>query len=209
MYYGSDVRASMSSPLTKITPGSIETSNESRVFGIEDEDAHAVLEAFSSETTREIYAELCTEPATPSKLANNLDTSLQNLSYHLDKLEASGLITTAGTRYSSRGHEMTVYRPRNDPLVFTGDPDTRTTLEASLPRVLSGLAVVAGVGLLWEWTRRTIDPLGAGSSNVGAAGVDATGTGATSLLALLFEPTVLLLLGAVLMAIIVFLPELR
>lgn len=199
----------MSSPLTKIMPGSIDRSTDTRVLQIAEDEAHMVLKAFGSEMSRQLYAQLCRDPATPSELADALNTSLQNLSYHLDKLEKSGLITAAGTRYSSRGHEMTLYKPRHDPLVFTGDTDSKMTLESALPRVLSGLAVVSGLGLLGEWARRTFNLFGPGGNNVGTAGVDTSAEGTHALLSVLFEPTVLLLIGGLLMAAVIFVPELR
>ncbi|MEF8915674.1 ArsR/SmtB family transcription factor [Natronomonas sp.] len=197
----------MSSPLTRIQPGTVDASEETRVFELDDEEAHDVFDTFSSETTRRLYASLCIEPATPSELASELDASLQNLNYHLDKLQEAGLIREAGTRYSSRGHEMTVYAPRHDPLVFTGTTETKSTLRTELPRVLGGLAVVSGVGLLGQWLLRQANVIGPGAGNVGTAGTDAAANGSTPLLGLLFEPAVLLVLGAVLMALVMLAVE--
>lgn len=198
----------MASPLTDIQPGSIDADEESRVLEMDDEEAHAVLDTFASETTRTVYAALCVEPATPSELAEELDVSLQNLSYHLDKLEAADLVQPSGTRYSSRGHEMTVYAARADPLVFTGDADSKTTLRAELPRVLGGVAVVSGVGLLGQWALQRAGVL-VGGDNVGTASVETSAESLSPLVSLLFEPAVLLLVGACLMAAVVLALEVR
>ena len=160
------------------------------------DSADRTFEALGAETTRRVYAALCREPATPSDLADRLDTSLQNLSYHLDKLESAELVTDAGVQYSSRGREMTVYAPRHDPLVVAGDAAARRSLADAVPRILGSVAVVAGLGLLGQWVVRSA---GLSADSAGPAGLGATG-GAVPVL---FQPAVLVFLGALLAAVLV------
>jgi DNA-binding transcriptional ArsR family regulator len=73
------------------------------------EDAGAVFEALGSETARAIVGRLGASPATASEVAEAVDTSLQNAIYHLDRLEAAGLVDRVDTWYSAKGREMDVY----------------------------------------------------------------------------------------------------
>lgn len=68
-----------------------------------------------------MFAALHDRPAPPSEVAEQVETSLPNVRYHLDKLEAADLIEVVDVRYSERGFEMDVYAPTDDPLfLFAG-----------------------------------------------------------------------------------------
>jgi DNA-binding transcriptional ArsR family regulator len=79
-----------------------------------------VLDSLTSETAQSVLVELSRDPATPGDVADRVDTSIQNVSYHLSKLEDAGLVTVVGTRYSSKGREMKVYAPAVRSLVIGG-----------------------------------------------------------------------------------------
>jgi len=90
------------------------------------EDAGAVIDALASRTARSILATLYEEPQPASDIATAVDTSTQNVNYHLRKLREADLVEVVDTWYSSKGAEMDVYAPSADPLcVFVGDPDDR------------------------------------------------------------------------------------
>jgi DNA-binding transcriptional ArsR family regulator len=84
-------------------------------------EAGPVLDSLTSETAQAILVELSDEPATPGVVADRVDTSLQNVSYHLSRLEAVDLVTVVGTRYSEKGREMNVYAAAVSSLVIV-DP---------------------------------------------------------------------------------------
>lgn len=114
-----------------------------QLVNIDDETADDVFAALSSETARVILGHLYDEPATASDLADAVDTSLQNVRYHLDKLTAAGLVEAVDTWYSSRGTEMTVYAPTSDPLVVTAGREERTTvLKQALTRLVGAVGVL-------------------------------------------------------------------
>lgn len=71
--------------------------------------ASSALRALSSETAQSILGALGDGPATTSDLADRVDTSPQNVHYHLENLQAAGLVTEVGTWYSSKGREMPVF----------------------------------------------------------------------------------------------------
>ena len=98
---------------------------DSQVVSLGDDDSDAVFSVLSSTVARRVLAELYREPATQSELADRVDTSIQNVSYHLDNLADAGLVDIVGEWYSEKGREMDVYAPAGSPLVLVvGDgPD--------------------------------------------------------------------------------------
>lgn len=101
----------------------------SRVVAIDDAGADPVFSVLSSQAAREVLTELYREPAPLSKLADRTEMSLQNTSYHVDRLAEYGLVEVVDTWYSTRGREMDIYAPTNDPLLLVageGQGDTGT-----------------------------------------------------------------------------------
>jgi DNA-binding transcriptional ArsR family regulator len=131
---------------------------EPRVVDLEGEDADAVFGALSSTTARRIYARLDAEPGAPSDVAAAVDSSIQNVRYHLENLEKAGLIEVVDTWYSSRGNEMSVYATIDGPLIVTSDESTTPQLRTALSRLVGAIGVLAGLSLLVqyglaEWAR--------------------------------------------------------
>ncbi|WP_092634180.1 ArsR/SmtB family transcription factor [Haloplanus vescus] len=103
-----------------VTP---EGEGDLRVLSLTDDDAEQLLDSVSSDTARAILTALEERPATVSELAESVSTSLQNVRHHIGNLEAAGLVAEAGTRYSVKGREMTVYAPTQDSLVVVASDD--------------------------------------------------------------------------------------
>lgn len=83
------------------------------------------MQAVSSSTARALLRVLQVDPAPASDLAEAVDTSLQNVQYHLDRLCEVGLVEAVDTWYSTRGRQMTVYAPTAKRLVVDfDDPST-------------------------------------------------------------------------------------
>ncbi|RKD98297.1 ArsR/SmtB family transcription factor [Halopiger aswanensis] len=167
--------------MARLFPFRSETSPEEgqpRVVELEGEDADAVFSALSSTTARRIYARLDEEPGTPSDVADAIDSSIQNVRYHLENLEEAGLVEVVDTWYSSRGNEMSVYATTDGPLIVTSDESTASQLKTALSRLIGGIGALAGGSLLvqyglTEWfgaarTESAGDGGGAGGAN-GAA----------------------------------------
>jgi DNA-binding transcriptional ArsR family regulator len=120
-----------------------------RVVGLDDDDADDLLSALSSGTARRILAALHEEPTNPAALADAVDTSLQNVQYHIQRLEDAGAVEVVDTAYSEKGREMNVYAPANRPLVVVAaDGEETAGLSAALKRLLGGVAVVGLVSIL-------------------------------------------------------------
>jgi DNA-binding transcriptional ArsR family regulator len=135
----------MSSPIAQLGDRTRSPDATPAVVDVADEDAGELVDALSSETARQLFSALHDDPAPPSELARELDTSVQNVHYHLSKLETAGVVESVGTRLSEKGNEMTVYGPAADPIVFVGAPapDRRQTLRRSLGDWATGVAVLA------------------------------------------------------------------
>ena len=112
------------------TDASVERSDSPAVLSLNDDATREVIEALSSETAYEIFRLLNETPATPSRIAEQLGQSVQNVHYHLENLEAAGVIEVTDTCYSEKGREMSVYVVSEDPtLLFLGTEDDRTSLK--------------------------------------------------------------------------------
>lgn len=121
---------------------------EPRLVDLDEETADEVFEALSSGTTREIFLALHREPQTASDLAEETDTSVQNVQYHLGKLDDAALVEVVDTWYSERGTEMKVYAPQDDSLVLFAGRDKQSTLRSLLDRVAGVFAVLLPVSIL-------------------------------------------------------------
>ncbi|USZ66700.1 helix-turn-helix domain-containing protein [Halorussus salilacus] len=125
---------------------------EPRVIGVDSDDADDLLGALSSSTARELLAALHEEPATPSAVADDVDTSLQNAQYHLGKLEEADVIEVVDTVYSEKGREMKVYAPTDQPLVvFAGNEEDTTGLKSALSRLLGAFGALGLLSLAVQY----------------------------------------------------------
>lgn len=111
----------MASPLP-LRPSIEHTPRRRTAFRLGEDDTPAVLEALASETARSVLLALAEEPRTASDLAGAVDTSLQNVHYHLNNLLEAGLVTGIGTWYSAKGKEMTVYAPSSEGIELQFEP---------------------------------------------------------------------------------------
>jgi len=111
-----------------------------RIVGIDDDAADEVFDVLGSSTARKLYAAICEEPQPPADLVAHVETSLQNVHHHLNRLKEAGLITPVGTTYSEKGVEMTVYGPTDSPLVVTNaDESQQSILREALKRLFAGI----------------------------------------------------------------------
>ncbi|ELY84078.1 ArsR/SmtB family transcription factor [Natrinema altunense] len=141
-----------------------------RVVDLEGEDADAVFGALSSTTAREIYSRLDDEPGTPSDIADAIDSSIQNVRYHLEKLEDAGLVEVVDTWYSSRGNEMSVYATTDGPLIVTSDESRASRLKEALSRLVGGIGALAGGSLFIQYAMtRWLAPAETGPTANGGA----------------------------------------
>jgi len=161
-----------------------------RVIGVDDDAADDVLSALSSGTARSLLSSLHDDPAPPSELADQCDTSLQNVQYHLGKLENAGAVEVVDTAYSEKGREMDVYAPADQPLVvFAGGEQEGSTIRTALKRLIGAVGVLALASLLVQAVADRLSvgapsdgaPVGGGApGGDGAGGAEGGGGGAPS-----------------------------
>jgi DNA-binding transcriptional ArsR family regulator len=107
--------------LPETAPGTVDRSSQT-VDLVDDGD---VLEVLATDTARRIVLTLRESSETASDIADAVDVSLQNVCYHLDRLQSAGLVEVVGTRYSSKGKEMAVYGLVTNPIVVQFGRDKR------------------------------------------------------------------------------------
>lgn len=122
----------------------VDADSDPLVVDFGDEYAGEFFEALASSTARQLFRRLQDSPNHPSELAAEVNTSVQNVHYHLGELETAGIIEVVDTVYSTKGREMDVYAPTSDPLVFVSNGTTdRNDLADSLSRFLGAVGILA------------------------------------------------------------------
>ncbi len=75
------------------------------------------LEVLAAEAARDVVMTLQESPKAASEIATETGSSIQNVCYHLDRLQRAGLIEVAGTRHSPKAKEMDIYTPTSESIV--------------------------------------------------------------------------------------------
>lgn len=128
-----------------------------QVLAVDDPVADDVLASLSADTARSILSALYDQPRTASEVADEVDTSLQNASYHLDNLRESGLVEVADTWYSEKGTEMKVYAPADGAVVLVaGERDDGPSLVDAIRRLVGAVGVLGVLSLVADWIVREV-----------------------------------------------------
>ena len=159
-----------------------------RLVDLDEDTADEVFEALAAQTTRQIFLSLHDQPQTASDLAERTETSVQNVQYHLKKLQDVDLIDAVDTWYSERGSEMNVYAPTDESLVLFAGRDKKRSLRSLVNKFLGFASVLVPSSLLAGWVASqagteeqppTIDEIAAaGEEDVDAEAVDVPDEGA-------------------------------
>jgi len=183
-----------------------ETADEPRVLGLTEGAADEAFAALSSETARRVLALVYDEPRTPVEIREEIGTSLQNVHYHVEKLESADLIESVGTDYSAKGNEMNVYAPTSEALVLVaGEEEHESLLKRAVGRLLAGVGVLAAGALTFGFAVQqfladsTTDGTSGDSGSLGAMDVESTGSAAEAAdpSPFLAEPAVAFFVGGV------------
>ncbi|MFC6720075.1 winged helix-turn-helix domain-containing protein [Halobacteriaceae archaeon SHR40] len=145
-------------------------SREPRLVDLDEETADEVFETLAATTTRKIFLSLHEEPQTASDLAEVTDTSVQNVQYHLEKLQDAELVSVVDTWYSERGSEMQVYAPDDESLVLYAGRDKQSTFRSILNRMLGLASFLVPTSVLAGWAARQTVQRGSDPSSGAAAG---------------------------------------
>ena len=136
----------MSRLLPTGTDASPDRGGDPSVLYVGSDQTQNVISTLSSDTAYEIFRRLDEQPLTPSELADRLDISVQNASYHLENLQEANLVEVIDTCYSEKGREMDIYAVTSDPkvLILGSGND-----QASVQRAFGQLAGVVGVSAVF------------------------------------------------------------
>ncbi|KTG11603.1 ArsR family transcriptional regulator [Haloprofundus marisrubri] len=151
----------MSSLLPLKPTASVDRDLAPKLVGFEDDDAEQILSAVASTTARRVLGVLYDAPTTASEIATQLDSSVQNVSYHLGRLDDAELVEVVETWYSEQGREMDVYAPTNSALVlFAGAERETPSLTTALRRVFGAVGTIGIVSVLvhTRWPASTASP---------------------------------------------------
>ncbi|ACV10638.1 ArsR family regulatory protein [Halorhabdus utahensis DSM 12940] len=198
-----------------------DTAEEPRVLGLNEGAADEAFAALSSETARRVLSLIYDDPRTPVEVRDEIGTSLQNVHYHIEKLESADLIESVGTDYSAKGNEMNVYAPTSEALVLVaGEQEDESLLKRAVGRLLAGVGVLAAGALAFGFaaqqilTESTSDSTGGNGGSVGAMDTESvqvsanadtvqSASEATGPLSILGDPAVAFFLGGVFILAIV------
>jgi len=123
---------------------SVDRSDEPKLLCLDDDQTEEVLRRLSSESSQAVFRAVTEEPMAAAEVAEALDMSVQNASYHLDNLESAGLIEVLDTHYSEKGQEVDIYGPPEEPLVlFLGTSDDRPGLVSAFKRFAGAVGPIA------------------------------------------------------------------
>lgn len=188
----------MSELLPSQSEASTEQSGELQALWLDSDDAGELLSSLSSDTARSLLTALHDQPATASEIAEEVDTSLQNARHHLENLQEAGLVRIADTRYSSKGREMNVYAPSEDPMVVfvgnQGEEDESGPLDA-LRDLLPAITLLGMASLLVQWFV-TVETVTSAPSELPRFGQDLGTTGGFA--APIFSPGLVFFVGGLL-----------
>ena len=131
-------------------------SDGATVVSISEDAADEVFKTLSSSTARRILSLLYEEPRPAAELAEETDTTVQNVRYHLENLREADLIAVADTWYSEKGTEMKVYAPTESALVVAaGSESTTDRLKSAVKNLLGALGVFGLASLLVQYVVTT------------------------------------------------------
>lgn len=144
------------------------------IVDLGSKEAEVVLDALSSKTTRDIFLHIYENPSTKSEIASEFDGTIQNIKYHTDKLQKSGLIEIKRTDYSEKGKEMDVYGPTYEAVVLLASDDEinsriKNKIKPLILTLFSGLIISLSI-LLTDVVRRTKEKVKIESSDTDGVG---------------------------------------
>lgn len=135
-----------------------ETEGDPRLVDIVSDEADELISALSSTTARQLLAVLNEEPRTATELADELDTTLQTVQYHLSNLREAELIEVVDIWYSDRGTEMKVYAPTTDVITLFSGERSKRRLRDYLRQILV-FGIFLGAGSLAFSQIAKLDPI--------------------------------------------------
>lgn len=128
-----------------------EEGEEPKAFNLDGGRGSEVFSVLSSQTARDIFLQLQEVSSTASDLADRMNSSVQNVSHHIENLKQVDLVEVKEKQYSPKGNEMEVYKAKEDVLVLlSGSEEEKESVKKALKGVLIFLISATGLGLIFN-----------------------------------------------------------
>lgn len=140
----------------------IERDDDPSVLYVDQEETDQVISVLSSDTARRIFRTLNQRALSASEIADEMDISVQNATYHLGNLEDADLVEVIDTCYSEKGREMEIYAVTRDPkLLVLGLREDRATLRQAFRQLAESVGLpalgIAAVGSVSRMAERVLE----------------------------------------------------
>lgn len=133
------------------TESSVERTAEPSVLYVGDERTEDIISTLSGDTAMNVFQMLNEEALTASEVAEQLDISVQNASYHLENLEDADLVEVVDTCYSEKGREMKIYAVTSEPKVLVlGAENEQGALRRAFGTMAGAIGVPAVLIAAWS-----------------------------------------------------------
>lgn len=141
----------MSRLLPTSADSSVDRSGDPSVLYVDSEQTQNVISTLSSDTAYNIFQQLNEQPLTPSEIADRLDLSVQNISYHLENLEDANLVEVIDTCYSEKGREMDIYAVTSEPkILILGSEGDQATVQRAFGQLAGAMGASAVLIAAWQ-----------------------------------------------------------
>lgn len=118
------------------------------VIELESQRAEVVLDALSSKTTREIFLEIYEKESSISQISDRTDNSIQNVKYHIEKLEESNLIEVARIHHTENGNQMKMFCPKSEAVVLLSSQQDKDKALRSAIKKVGSVITVSGIAAI-------------------------------------------------------------
>lgn len=142
------------------TETSVERDRDPSVLYVDDDRTAEMISTLSGETALTVFRMLTDEALTASEIADRLDLSVQNASYHLENLQDADLVEVIDTCYSEKGREMEIYAVTSEPKILVlGTEGDRGAVRRAFATLAGAVGAPAVFIAAWSSLSRLFEPL--------------------------------------------------
>ncbi|MFQ5476618.1 MAG: ArsR/SmtB family transcription factor [Nitrosopumilus sp.] len=133
-----------------------------KILATDDEKIKSYAELFTNDSSRKILQLLFNEELAATQIAQKTDVSLQLVKYHLNKLQALGVVTISKIEKNSKSQDMKIYSATKFSIVIVPPKLSEKTKESKLlVRSFRHIYKIVGVGIATgiTWTTLSLTAL--------------------------------------------------
>jgi DNA-binding transcriptional ArsR family regulator len=136
------------------------------MLSLEEKETKKVANVIGSETCRKILDSLATKESTATELSEKLTIPLSTVTYNIQQLVDTGLVTADEFHYSQKGKEVLHYKLANKYIIIS--PRAVVGLKDKLKKILPVAAISAGAAGIVQLVHQYVS-LGSYGANMGAS----------------------------------------